>query len=84
MKLGRYDYLCLRMPGKKFDLDRRPFDLRGRYKICYSVQCNAFGPHDKTCKVLLSGCLMAKSFFESSITISSTRKMNLEQATNDG
>ena len=36
MKLSRYDHLCLRMPGKKFDLDRRPFDLRGHLYINFS------------------------------------------------
>ena len=37
--------------------------IRGRLtseaaKKCHSVQCNAFGPHDKTSEVLLNGCLI--------------------------
>ena len=44
---------------KVYVLDLRPFGLRGRCKMRHSVQCNSFGPHDKTCKVLLSGRLMA-------------------------
>ena len=44
---------------KVYVLDPRPFGLRGRCKMRHSVQCNSFGPHDKTCKVLLSGRLMA-------------------------
>ena len=31
MKLARANPLDLEMSGKNFDLDRRPFDLRGRF-----------------------------------------------------
>ena len=43
----------------KASYNLRLFDLQGQYKKRHSVQCYAFGPHDRTCKVLLSGCLMA-------------------------